>query len=150
MVPAVSPDSPDGSVPLTSAIVDSTSLSPELPDHVVGVVSGILDRYSVVLDTKSFPVGLYAESLLYMVYWFHRLRDPQRKNAIRHSIGEYLGEDSKSAVVTALLSDSDLKSQANERIHQGVMVRKTVDVLVMRDGPNGREFLTLDRAFFPE
>ncbi|PXX37205.1 hypothetical protein DFR42_11826 [Undibacterium pigrum] len=28
------------------------------------------------------------------------------------------------------------------------MVRKTVDVLVMRDGQHGHEFLILDRAIF--
>jgi hypothetical protein len=30
------------------------------------------------------------------------------------------------------------------------MVRKTVDILAMRDSKNGREFLTLGRSVFPE
>jgi hypothetical protein len=58
--------------------------------------------------------------------------------------------DPESAAVKALLSDPTLKFQAKERIDQGVMVRKTVDVLVMRDGQSGREFLALDRTIFPE
>lgn len=119
-------------------------------DSVAGRVLEILSKYAIALDTRSYPASLYAESLLYMVYWFHRLRDPIRKNGIENCIGRYLNVDPQSAVVTALLSDQNLKIQARQRIDQGVMVRKTVDVLVMRDGAHGREFLTLDRTFFPE
>lgn len=115
-----------------------------------GLVFKILDQYAIAFDTQSHPASLYAESLLYMIYWFHRLRDPARKHGIETSIGKYLNVESQSAVVHALLSDPNLKIQAKQRIDQGVMVRKTVDVLVMRDGQNGREFLTVDRTFFPE
>mgnify|MGYP003914432745 CR=1 FL=1 len=119
-------------------------------DTAAGIVLEILDKCAIALDTQIYPANLYAESLLYMVYWFHRLRDPVRKNGIENCIGKYLNVDHQSAVVHALLSDQNLKIQAKQRIDQGVMVRKTVDVLVMRDGEHGREFLTLDRTFYPE
>jgi hypothetical protein len=119
-------------------------------DNVAGIVFEILDKYTIKLDTQSYPASLYAESILYMVYWFHRLRDPVRKNGIENSLGKYLNVDPQSAAVNALLSDERLKIQAKQRIDQGVMVRKTVDILVMRDGSSGREFLALDRTFFPE
>jgi hypothetical protein len=128
----------------------TSSFSASVPDSVAGVVFDILDQYSITLDTTGYPAGLYAESILYMVYWFHRLRDPMRKNAIADCISQYLNVDPESAAVKALLSDPTLKFQAKERIDQGVMVRKTVDVLVMRDSPSGREFLALDRTVFPE
>ena len=119
-------------------------------DEVSDVIFGILDQYSVRLDTQSYPANLYAESLLYMVYWFHRLRDPIRKNGIEESIRKYLKVDRQSGVANGLLSDINLKIAAKQHIDQGVMVRKTVDVLVIREGQNGREFLTLERTVFPE
>ena len=128
----------------------SSLFSATQSDTVAGDVLEILDKYALALDTQSYPANLYAESLLYMVYWFHRLRDPVRKNGIENCIAKYLNVDHQSAVVKALLSDQRLKIQAKQRIDQGVMIRKTVDVLVMRDGEHGREFLTLDRNFFPE
>ncbi|WP_139220141.1 hypothetical protein [Collimonas sp. OK412] len=128
----------------------SSLLSSAQSDTAAGNVLEILDKYAIALDTQSDPANLYAASLLYMVYWFHRLRDPIRKNGIENCIGKYLNVDHQSPVVNALLSDQNLKIQAKQRIEQGVMVRKTVDVLVMRDGEQGREFLTLDRTFFPE
>ncbi|MFJ2986384.1 hypothetical protein ACIPF8_00855 [Collimonas sp. NPDC087041] len=134
-----------------NAIDDLSSLlSTTQGDAATGIVLEILDKYAIALDTQTYPASLYAESLLYMVYWFHRLRDPIRKNGIENCIAKYLNVDHQSAVVNALLSDQKLKIQAKQRIDQGVMVRKTVDVLVMREGEQGREFLTLDRAFFPE
>ncbi|MFZ6658951.1 hypothetical protein ACO0LH_27270 [Undibacterium sp. TJN19] len=124
---------------------------PDLPaDSAAQIVFEILKKNSVSLNTQSYPASLYAESLLYMIYWFHRLRDPVRKNGIEDSIARYLDVASESAVVKALLSDTQLQTLAKQRIDQGVMVRKTVDVLVMRDGQSGREFLTLERTVFPE
>lgn len=119
-------------------------------DGTVELVLGILNQYAVSLDTKNFPANLYAESLLYMIYWFHRLRDPVRKNYIEDCIGKYVNQSPQSEVVKALLSDQQLKVQARQRIDQGIMVRKTVDVLVMREGRSGREFLVQDRTIFPE
>ncbi|PXX37207.1 hypothetical protein [Undibacterium pigrum] len=128
----------------------STSF-PDLPaDSARDLVLAILDNYAVSLNTQNFPASLYAESLLYMIYWFHRLRDPVRKNGMEDCIARYLDVASTTAVVKALLSDEQLQALAKQRIDQGVMVRKTVDVLVMRDGRSGREFLTLDRTIFPE
>ncbi|MBC3917975.1 hypothetical protein H8L32_10855 [Undibacterium sp. CY18W] len=132
------------------------NLSPSLSDmqaaeaSAAHIVFEILNQHAVSVDTQSHSASLYAESLLYMVYWFHRLRDPIRKNGIEDCVANYLNVDRQSAVVSALLSDQRLKVQAKQRIDQGVMVRKTVDVLVMRDGQQGREFLVLDRTFFPE
>lgn len=128
----------------------SFSYSATLPDSVADMVFDILNQYSIPLDTTSYPASLYAESILYMVYWFHRLRDPMRKNAIEDCLRKYLHVEREFAGVEVLLSDPTLKSQAKDRIDQGVMVRKTVDVLVIRNSQNGREFLTLDRSVFPE
>ncbi|AZP10706.1 hypothetical protein [Undibacterium parvum] len=128
----------------------SSAFSVTLPDAVVNMVFEVLNQYSITLSASSNPAGLYVESLLYMIYWFHRLRDPMRKNAIEECLSQYLNVDRQSPVVNALLSDPKLKIHAQERINHGVMVRKTVDVLVIRDGQSGREFLTLDRTFFPE
>lgn len=135
-----------------SEVVDDHSFScpATLPDSLTGMVCDMLNQYSIPLDTTRYPVGLYAESILYMIYWFHRLRDPMRKKAIEDCLSKYLHVDGESAGVKALLSDQKLKLQAKDRIDQGVIVRKTVDILVMRDSQNGREFLTLDRSVFPE
>ncbi|BBB58892.1 hypothetical protein UNDKW_0619 [Undibacterium sp. KW1] len=130
--------------------MNSSAPATGVVDGTVDMVLGMLSQYAVSLDTKNFTASLYAESLLYMIYWFHRLRDPIRKNGIEDCVARYLDVASQSAVVKALLSDQTLKAQAKQRIDQGVMVRKTVDVLVMRDGQNGREFLALDRTVFPE
>lgn len=85
-----------------------------------------------------------------MLYWFHRLRDPQRKSAVVDAISRYVKVDRDAAVVSALVSDPDLKTEARARIDNGILIRKTVDVLVMRDGPGGREFLAVERTEFPE
>lgn len=129
---------------------DLSQLSSLTPSDDAAAVFEVLDEHAIVLDTHSFPASLYAESLLYMVYWFDRLRDPGRKTAIEISIAKYLNVDPQSPVVGALLSDQKLKIQAKQRIDQGVMVRKTVDILVVRSGQQGQEFLTVNRAFFPE
>ncbi|GGX22455.1 hypothetical protein [Undibacterium macrobrachii] len=118
-------------------------------DHVAGNVLSILDQYAITLDTQNYPANLYAESLLYMIYWFHRLRDPARKLGIQESISHYLNVDSQAVVISALLSNQALKGEAKQRIEDGVMIRKTVDVLVIRDGEHGRQILTLDRSTFP-
>ncbi len=141
----------NASAPTPEMTIKPSSSFPDLQaDSAAEIIFEILNKYSVSLNTQSYPASLYAESLLYMIYWFHRLRDPIRKNGIEDSIAKYLDVASESAVVKALLSDQTLKIQAKQRIDQGVMVRKTVDVLVMRGGQNGREFLVLDRTFFPE
>jgi len=132
-----------------SGATPSPSCSPEHSDIPTEIVLDILDRNRVTLDTQSFPATLYAESLMYMLYWFHRLRDPIRKNGIEVDIARYLGIEPRSAVIAALLSDQELKKRAKDRIEQGTLVRRTVDVLVMREGPGGKEFLILDRVFFP-
>lgn len=118
-------------------------------DKVAGTVLSMLDQYDIELDTQSYPANLYAESLLYMLYWFHRLRDPARKMGMQEAISQYLNVDSKAAVINALLSSPELKIEAKQRIDDGVMIRKTVDVLVIREGELGRQFLTLDRSTFP-
>jgi hypothetical protein len=125
------------------------SYSPERSDILTEIVLDILGQYRVTLDSQSFPETLYAESLIYMLYWFHRVRDPIRKNGIEADIARYLSIDPRSAVIAALLSDQELKTRAKDRIEHGTLVRRTVDVLVMREGPSGKEFLILDRAFFP-
>lgn len=132
-----------------STATTSPPYSPEDSDISTEIVLDILDRYRVTLDIQSFPATLYAESLMYMLYWFHRLRDPIRKSGVEDDIARYLGIEPRSAVIAALLSDQELKERAKNRIEQGTLVRRTVDVLVMREGPNGREFLILDRAVFP-
>ncbi|MEJ7807311.1 MAG: hypothetical protein WKG03_15485, partial [Telluria sp.] len=132
-----------------SGATASPSCSPESADTLTELVLDILSRYRVTLDTQSFPATLYAESLLYMLYWFHRLRDPIRKNYIEVDIARYLSIDPRSPVIAALLADQELKTRAKDQIEQGTLVRRTVDVLVMREGPSGKEFLILDRAFFP-
>lgn len=130
---------------LTRSIPDSR----ERADILTEIVLDILGRYRVTLDTRSFPATLYAESLIYMIYWFHRLRDPVRKNRIEGDIAQYLSIQPRSPVITSLLSDQELRTFAKDRIEQGTLVRRTVDVLVMREGPSGKEFLILERAFFP-
>jgi len=147
---APTPGLPGDIEPSKMTINPSSSLPDVQTDGAAENVLEILNKHSVSLNTQSYPASLYAESLLYMIYWFHRLRDPVRKNGIEDSIAKYLNLAYESAVVKALLSDQQLQVQAKQRIDQGVMVRKTVDVLVMRDGENGREFLVLDREFFPE
>jgi len=132
-----------------SGATPSHSYSPEHSDISTDIVLDILGRYRVTLDTQSFPATLYAGSLMYMLYWFHRLRDPIRKDCIEVDIARYLGIEPRSAVIAALLSDQELKKRAKDRIEQGTLVRRTVDVLVMREGPSGKEFLILDRDFFP-
>jgi len=127
----------------------SPSDSPEHSDISTEIVLDILARYQVTLDTQSFPAALYAESLIYMFYWFHRLRDPIRKNGIEVDVAGYLNIEPGSEVIAALLSHQELKMRAKDRIEQGTLVRRTVDVLVMRERPGGKEFLVLDRAFFP-
>lgn len=117
---------------------------------VLEAIDGILQRYNATFDTKSLPKEIYASSLLYMVYWFHRLRDPERKKSMEKSIAQYLAIDSKSPVVTSILSNDVLKECAVEFVETESIARKTVDVLIMRLGKKGREFLTLDRAFFPQ
>jgi hypothetical protein len=132
-----------------SGPIRSIHYSHERSDILTEIVLDILGRYRVTLDTQSFPATLYAESLIYMIYWFHRLRDPIRKNSIEVDMARYLSIEPRSPVIASLLSDQQLKTLAKDRIEQGTLVRRTVDVLVMREGPSGKEFLILDRAFFP-
>ncbi len=75
----------------------SFSYSATLPDSLADRVFALLNQYLIPLDTTSYPAGLYAESILYMVYWFHRLRDPQRKNAIEDCLSKYLHVDREAA-----------------------------------------------------
>ncbi|HEX7641524.1 MAG TPA: hypothetical protein VF472_04850 [Burkholderiaceae bacterium] len=128
----------------------SSLFSAAQPDSAANIVLEILDQYAIALDTQNYPANLYAESILYMLYWFHRLRDPMRRSGMESCVAKYLNVDRQAPVVGALSSDRRLKALAKQRIDQGVMIRKTVDVLVMRDGPSGREFLVLERSVFPE
>ena len=128
----------------------NTSIDMQLENTALGkTLAHILQQYSVELDTKSFPANLYLESLLYMLYWFHRLRDPQRKKAASDNICGYLKVAPNAPVVDALLHEQSLEVGAKARVEQGYIVRKTVDVLLMRDTTHGKEFLTHERTFFP-
>jgi hypothetical protein len=99
---------------ISEVIKDHSISSSVLPDSLLDTVVDILNRYSILLDTTSYPASLYAESILYMVYWFHRLRDPLRKDVIEDYIGKYLQFDSRSTGVKALLSDPTLKFRAKD------------------------------------
>lgn len=128
----------------------SSSVPVPVPTDMEALIETVLNKYSIILDTRDFPAGVYTASLLYMVYWFQRIRDPEKKGQIRDYVRKYLIAGDHSPIADELLNNLALIARAKEHIRSGISVRRTVDVLVTRKGSIGKEFFALERSFFPE
>lgn len=127
-----------------------SSLVSEVPiEPIANAVLSTLAGHGIALETQSYPAILFAQSLLYMTYWFHRFRDPARKATVRDNISQYLCVVPSHPVVDSLLTDANIKSGITEWMDRGVVVRKTIDVLVTREVNSERQILTIDRSVFP-
>ncbi|MFZ1301840.1 MAG: hypothetical protein WAQ27_04695 [Candidatus Microsaccharimonas sp.] len=94
-------------------------------------------------------------SILYMVYWFHRLRNNhEEQERIRHNLLGYFGSsvDNAQTVSQALFEDTTLAEQAKQYAEGLLIPVQTVDLVVMpyhSDDTDDKRVLCLERDYYP-
>ncbi len=96
------------------------------------------------------------QTVLYMVYWFSRLRNNTEEQArIRKNLIEYIGATAPdpSKVADALCSDAPLRESATKYVESFLVPTKTVDLVLSRAGSESerdKEILCLERTYYPQ
>lgn len=95
------------------------------------------------------------QTLLYLCYWYHRLRNnPEEQQRIFSNFREYLGTAvaDPQAVSEHLLHDEALAPVAKHYVEALLLPVKTVDLVVTKAGSEenrDKEIITLDRSYYP-
>lgn len=93
-------------------------------------------------------------SVIYMVYWHHRLRNNlEEQSRIRKHLIEYIGASSLDVekTVDRLLTNEDLFEKSREYAEKSLVPVKTVDLVIMKPEAQGveRETLCVGRTYYP-
>lgn len=96
-------------------------------------------------------------SLLYMVYWFDRLKNNQEEQAnVKNNLIEYLGRTKTGFNINKLLYSDDydqLLELSNKYIQNEIIPVETVDLVIEKDisgNSNTKQVLLFDRQKFPK
>ncbi len=96
---------------------------------------------------------IMVESVLYMVYWFHRLKNnPEEQGRIKQNLIEYIGHaaSDKAMLAEHILSNISLKEPAKEYAESLLHAKKTVDLVITKIKAHGeKEILCTERSYYP-
>src|SRR5258708_5504575 len=119
------------------------------------------DLVSKALIKESVPKekiengDIRCQSILYMVYWFHRLRNnPEEQARIHQNLVEYIGNSvaSPQILVNNIFSDSKLNEPAKKYVETLLVPTKTVDLVITKPGSSEgktKEVLCIERSYYP-
>ena len=136
-----------------------TSVSPQVgPEERIFEIQTLLLRalssYKTLL-TATQDGELRLQSIWYMIYWYHRLRNnPEEQTRIKQNLIEYLGSSAKDArlVTESLLADVSLRAPAIEYVETLLVPTRTVDLVVTRAGKEkdkNSDVLCQKRTYYP-
>lgn len=116
---------------------------------------------TLALRTEAVPPDQIAEryirlpSVLYMVYWFRRLRNnTEEQNRIRQNLVEYIGSSSTDplALANRLFANDDLWKPAKKYVETLLVPTKTVDLVITKAesrDKKDKEVLCIERSYYP-
>lgn len=122
-------------------------------------IQEIHDQVAEMLTSADVPIEkmtngeIRPASVLYMVYWFHRLKNnPEEQSRIRQNLAEYIGTSAadSAAVTEALFSSEALDEPAKEYVESLLVPVKTVDLLITKtESAEDKEILCTERTYYP-
>lgn len=108
------------------------------------------------LDSNKINDGdIRLQSILYMVYWFHRLRNNQEEQQrVRQSLVEYIGQATPNAenFSDSLFQNEQLTEKSKIYVENLLVPVKTIDLVVFRSDSNeeiNKEVLCIQRDYYP-
>ena len=129
------------------------SLEAEI-DHVHKGITDVLIRESLPPE-KITNGGIRCQSVLYMIYWFHRLQNnPEEQSRIRENLIEYIGNsaDDPDGLANALFSDNSIREPAKKYVETLLIPTKTVDLVITKpesEEEGEKEVLCDQRSYYP-
>lgn len=89
-------------------------------------------------------------SLLYMVYWFHRVKNPEQKAKMRRTLADYVYGNTPpdEHLLDRLFEDGEVADAAKSYVESANISHKTVDLVLMR-GTEAKEILVHERQVYP-
>ncbi len=123
-------------------------------DEIHATVFAWLRRYGVRFGLPEHGI-IRPASLLYMVYWSHRLRNnPEEQKRVRRNLIEYFGTtaDDPTVIAGLLFTDKHLLELAMEYVQTLLLPTPTVDLVIMRasgEDEKDREVLCIERTYYP-
>lgn len=104
----------------------------------------------MVLDTTSVSRETYTESLLYLIYWYHRSKNNRVRGEARlKDIAAYLQIEADSQALHTLLLDEEIRKSAQEYVKHVLRPKPTVDLVILRQNGDTEQVLTLSRDYYP-
>jgi hypothetical protein len=73
----------------------------------------------------------YESTILYMVYWYHRLaKKPHEQQKIHDALNKYLQVSDK--LIFLLLNNQDIKSKSIVQVENYFVAKKTIDLVLYK------------------
>jgi|GEM_PF-1085317 len=143
----------------TPADPDGTAIESDL--DLETKIRAIHERVAAVLAAEGVGSehlsegGMRLPSVLYMAYWFHRLRNnKEEQERIRQNLIEYIGASvlDPAAVADTIFSDATIGESAQEYVETLLVPTKTVDLVITRAESarkKDKEVLCMEREYYP-
>ncbi len=140
----------------------SPGKSPEIPSEktidFAARIQTIHSSTATVLAVEGIPPetikrgDIQLQSVLYMVYWFRRLRNnPEEQQRIRRNLIEYIGSAAPNpdAAAENLFLNNGLATSSKEYVESLLFPKKTVDLIVTKEHGKEKEVLCVNRGYYP-
>ncbi len=132
---------------------DEISIEEKIRDAHARVIEALVAEPTLLEKIKESEIR--PQSILYMLYWFLRLRNnPEEQSRIRENLAEYIGAlvTDRFMLADALLANEVLRRSAKEYVESLLLPTKTVDLVVFRAGSKQEkdtEVLCVERGYYP-
>lgn len=106
---------------------------------------------SDAIDDKILERSIYSSSVLYMTYWYHRLKNKkEEQECIFQALAQYfwLHGEKQYEKLREFLSNSNLMRYAEKNIIS-LVPKRTVDIVIRRENMSGSEVLCWERKIYP-
>lgn len=103
------------------------------------------------IDDKNLERSIYSSSVLYMTYWYHRLKNkPEERNQIFISLAQYFWFDweEQHNKLREFLLNPKLIMYAEKNI-LSLVPKRTVDIFIRRESQNWYDVLCWERNIYP-
>lgn len=133
--------------------IDINNPQPKI-DAIHSQLSEFLVRETISQE-KIHNGDIRCQSILYMVYWFNRLRNnKEEQKRIEENLMEYIGDAVKdpSVLTNKLVNDTELKKYSKDYVENLLVPTKTVDLVVTKATTakeRDKEVLCIERAYYP-
>jgi hypothetical protein len=137
----------------TETDAEPISPSPDI-DAIHQLATDKLTRGAVPLE-RITNGDIRPQSVLYMVYWFDRLKNNKEEQArVGEHLVEYIGDvvEDPSMLAESLASNIELRASAKTYVEKLLVPAKTVDLVITKHGSEDaadKEILCMERNYYP-